>query len=357
MQGPTPVSSDVYYSGMYWNNRAEVLAYMNERATGSPSVQWWQHLLAWRGRPFKRALAINCGNGWVERDLITFGVMESAVGIDFSADLLATARAAAAEQDLPIDYIEVDINTYDFDLEGVDLVINFAAAHHIASIDRVFRHLARLLGPDGVFVSYDYVGPHRNLYPTNQWEAIWQANQALPADFRRDLHYAHVPTMLASDPTEAIHSELIVSTMKRYFDLPVEQYLGGGVAYELLSFNPAFHDPERDSSTLVEQVLAADEAYRAVDPAANSLFAYLLAVPHAGPDAAQLHEWTAAEDAREAAARDQGGRYYPPTMVEDLYRRIYELESAAVHHAVPHPAVDQFPRVTQLARRLRRRRA
>lgn len=356
MQGPTPVSSDVYYSGMYWNNRAEVLAYMNERATGNPSVQWWQHLLAWRGRPFKRALAINCGNGWVERDLITFGVMESAVGIDFSPDLLATARAAATERELPIEYIEVDINTYDFDLEGVDLVINFAAAHHIASIDRVFRHLARLLGPDGVFVSYDYVGPHRNLYPTAQWEAIWRANQAMPVEFRRDLHYAHVPTMLASDPTEAIHSELIVSTMKRYFNLPVEQYLGGGVAYELLSFNAAFHDPERDASALVDQVLTADEAYRALAPAANSLFAYLLAVPGPLPDASQLDEWTAAEEAREAAARDRGGRYYPPTMVEELYQRIYELEAAAIHGPPIHTVKDRFSPADRLARLLRRRR-
>ena len=161
--------------------------------------------------------------------------------------------------------------------------------------------------------------------------------------------------MLLGDPTEAIHSELVVSTMKRYFDLPVEHYLGGGVAYELLSFNAAFHDPERDSSALVAQVLAADEAYRVVDPAANSLFAYLVAVPHALPDAAQLDEWTEAEVAREAAAVANGGRYYPPTMVEELYQQIYELEAAAVHGAVAQQIVQRFPRVADVARRLRRR--
>ncbi len=329
------MSSDVYYSGLYWNNREEVVSYMNELATGDPHTHWWQHTLAWRGRPFKRALAINCGNGWVERDLITHGVVESAIGIDFSAELLTMARTEAEACGLPIDYLEVDINTYDFDLDGIDLVINLAAAHHIASIDRVFRHLARLVSPDGAFVSYDYVGPHRNLYPTGQWEAMWQANQALPAEYRRDLRYAHLPAMLAADPTEAIHSELIVPTMKRYFDLPVEQYLGGGVAYELLSFNPAFHDPARDSADLIHQVLDADRAFRAADPAANSLFAYLVAVPGPMPDPTQLARWTNEEEVRESAARANGGRYYPPTMIEALHHRIYELEAAGADLEYP----------------------
>ncbi len=343
MHGTTPVSSDVYYSGTYWNARAEVVAYMNELATGDAATHWWQDLLAWRGRPFKRALAINCGNGWVERDLIGQGVVESAIGIDISAELLAEARGEAARHGMPIDYLQVDINTFDFGLDqpgvgmsaldGVDLVINFAAAHHIAHIDRVFRHIARLLGPEGAFVSYDYVGSHRNLYPTAHWEAIWQANESLPLEFRRALHYAHLPAILAGDPTEAIHSELIVSTMRRYFDLPVERYLGGAVAYEVLSFNPPFHDPARHTGALVEQILAADRAYRDRDPAANSLFAYLIAVPRPTPDAGQLAEWSRLEHQRETAVGAAGGRYYPPTMVEALYDRIYALETESAQRA------------------------
>ena len=328
MQGTTPVSSDVYYSGLYWNALPAVVSYMNEFATGDPAQHWHQHLAARHGKPFRRALSINCGNGWVERDLIRMGVVEAAVGIDFSDDLLTTARQSAASQSMAIEYLAVDINTFDFDLDGIDLVINFAAAHHIALIDRVLRHLSRMLGPDGVFVSYDYVGPHRNQYPAPQWEAIWTANEALPADFRRDLRYAHLPTMLAQDPTEAIHSELIVPTMRRYFDLPVEHYLGGSVAYDILSFNPPFHGDNPDAGDLVAEVLEADRRFRAIDPAAHSLFAYVVATPRAGAldDADQLAAWTAQETARESAARLDGGRYYPATVIASLYDRIHELE-------------------------------
>ena len=44
-----------------------------------------------------------------------------------------------------------------FPLGEFDLVVNHAAAHHIAAIDRVFREICRILPEDGWFVSFDYV--------------------------------------------------------------------------------------------------------------------------------------------------------------------------------------------------------
>ena len=110
---PTPTSSAVYYTGNYWNNRPEVVQYMNRHATGDPDLAWWLHLRHWRGRPFRRALSLNCGNGWVERQLLEHGVIESAVGIDIADDLLDQARGEAATRGLPIEYRRVDINTDD----------------------------------------------------------------------------------------------------------------------------------------------------------------------------------------------------------------------------------------------------
>ncbi len=256
---------------------------MNRHATGDPDLAWWLHLRHWRGRPFRRALSLNCGNGWVERQLLEHGVVESAIGIDIADDLLDQARGEAATRGLPIEYRRVDINTDDLGAVGeFDLVVNHAAAHHIAFIDRVFRQLCRLLPDDGVLVSYDYVGAHRNQYPTQQWEAIWRANEDLRPELRKRLRYPTVSAVVASDPTEAIHSELIVPTMRRYFDLEIANYVGGAVAYDILTFNDAFFDPSVDTHHAVMQVLAADAEYRAADPAANSLFAYLVATPREG---------------------------------------------------------------------------
>ena len=352
---PTPTSSAVYYTGDYWNNRPEVVQYMNRHATGDPDLAWWLHLRHWRGQPFRRALSLNCGNGWVERQLLEHGVVESAVGIDIADDLLDQASGEAVMQGLPIDYRRVDINSDDLGgLGEFDLVVNHAAAHHIAFIDRVFRQLCRLLPDDGVFVSYDYVGAHRNQYPTQQWEAIWRANEDLPPALRKRLRYPTVSAVVASDPTEAIHSELIVPTMRRYFDLEIERYVGGAVAYDILTFNDAFFDPAVDTHDAVMQVLAADAEYRAADPAANSLFAYLVATPRQDvlEDESQLVAWADEESARELAAAGAEGRYYPATMLERLYERIYTLEHAAYVSGVLVEGVE-IPRRGLLLRQLR----
>ena len=326
MQPVAPPSGEVYYGDRYWNELPAVQRYLNEAATGDAGVQWWQHLPGWHGGPFSRALAINCGIGWVERMLVDHGVILNAVGVDVTPDLLARAREAAAAH--PIDYVEADINAWDFQLEQpVDLVVNHAAAHHIAFIDRTFRHLARLLGPDGVFVSYDYIGAHRNCYPVAHWQAMHEANEALAPEFRQRLRHPHVATMLVTDPSEAVHSELIMTTMRRYFDIRYERYLGGAVAYELLNRNQPFHDPDVDSAAALAQVIEADRAYRDLDPERNSLFAYVVATPKADlPSQDQLDAWTAEEEAREAAAVAAGGRYYTPSVVEAVYDQLYDAE-------------------------------
>ena len=43
-----------------------------------------------------RALILNCGNGWVEREMVSANVMAEAVGIDYSEALLDEARQAAS---------------------------------------------------------------------------------------------------------------------------------------------------------------------------------------------------------------------------------------------------------------------
>jgi SAM-dependent methyltransferase len=317
--------SSVYYQAGYWNELAQVRDHLNARSTGDPAVAWSEHLANWRGRPFAKALILNCGNGWVERDLVTQGLVKEAVGVDFIDDLLDAARAEARKQGLALRYYQMDTNTADFPEDGYDLVVNFAAGHHIARLDKVFRQITEMLPDDGVFVSWDYVGSHRNQYSTAMWETAWQTNKTLPEDLRQVLAYPHLPTMLATDPTEAIHSELILQTMRRYFSVAYFRAIGGAIGYPLLTFNKAIHarDPEQVSD-VVATILKADAAFTDLDPEANALFAYLISTPNkaALADAAQLAEWTREEDEREATATSNGGVYYPPTMVGELFEQL-----------------------------------
>jgi SAM-dependent methyltransferase len=315
---PGPAAS--YYQGHYWNDLPAVQRQLNVRATGDPDLAWHDHLRD-RWGPFDRALVINCGNGWVERTLIERGVISRAVGTDVSTDLLDQAAGAARDLGLDLDYHVLDTNSAAFPDGPFDLVVNHAALHHVAYLDRVVRALCRLLTPDGVFVTWDYVGPHRNQYEAAAWEAAWQVNERLPPVVRNDLRYPHLPTMLATDPTEAIHSELVLPTLRRYLRIEHERALGGAIAYPVLTHNERLHGSD-DAATVdaaAEAVMAADAEYTDGHPE-TTLFAYVVGRPDPVvlDDADQLAAWSAEEDEREATAVRSGGRYHPPTALGAL---------------------------------------
>jgi SAM-dependent methyltransferase len=321
--------SSVYYGGGYWNDLPQVAAYIERRATGTPDTDWYTHLKAVTGgRTFRKALFLNCGNGWVERDLLKAGVVEEAVGTDISEDLLDQARKEAADAGLNARYYARDINTADLPEDGYDLVINYAAAHHIAYLDKVLRKVAEVLPEDGVFASLDYIGPHRNQYGYEQWQAATTLNNSLPEALRSDMTYPHLPTMLDGDPTEAIHSELILETVRRYFRLEELNPIGGGLAYLVLTFNHGIHDSrgaERDA--LVQQVISADTDWTAEN---FPLFAFFWGRPDkaALADSDRLQAWTREEEERESAAVANGGQYYPLTVLQGMTQ---ELETLRIH--------------------------
>ena len=325
-----------YYRGRYWNDLGQVVRTLNERATGDPDQSWSDHLRDNYG-PFRHALVLNCGNGWVERDLLAKGVVESAVGVDVSDDLLEQARREAASTGLPLRYVHLDTNRAEFPDEEFDLVVNHAAMHHVAYVDRVTRRICELLGPDGVFVSWDYVGPHRNQYTALQWEHAWTTNVALAPGLRQVMRYPHMPTMLVDDPTEAVHSELIVPTIERYFTIEHHARLGGGVGYLLLTHNDAIQSRSHDEiDGAVQAVMAADSELTDAHPE-TTLFSYIVAKPNPASlaDRGRLAEWTAAEDDRESRAADTGGVYYTPTAIGAMSETLVIAENAV---ASPGPA-------------------
>lgn len=316
-------NTDIYYAGRgkYWDDVRLVRRNIYRKISGDPDVAFQEHFAAGRGRTFNKALMLNCGNGWVERELFDIGLFEEVVGVDYGASLLDEARAEAAKKGMPATYYAMDANAAEFPAEGVDLVVNFAAAHHIAYIDRVFRALCALLPEDGWCFSYDYVGPHRNQYRADAWEVAWQLNRSMPAHLRQDLSYPHLPTMLVVDPTEAIHSELVLATFHRYFEVDELVLLGGAIAYPLLTLNEAMFAAPDDEEKLewIRRISAADEEFLAAHPE-SSLTAYFTGRPkkHVLADDAALSRWSAEEDERELVARSEGGEYYPRTALQDL---------------------------------------
>lgn len=327
-----PGSGDVYYTGKYWNDFVDAQKEINRRATGDPTLLWYDHFFRTH-KKFKKVLMLNCGNGWPEREMLDKGYLEGAevIGVDYSKDLLAEARDKA--KGLPFRYYYMDINEDEFPEDGFDLVINHAAAHHIAKLDKVFQQLVSIMKPNGLFLNYDYVGAHRNQYPLEQWQQVFELNRTLSPTARQYLSYPHLPTMLATDPSEAVHSELIIPTMKRYFSFQSYTPIGGALAYPILTHNEALQKASRTVvKTAIHKIMTADAAYLAKDHE-HTMFAYWVAKPSKTilSDTKTIEAYKKDESKREKIAAKNNGYYYNLSLVQTLYLELDELRITKQH--------------------------
>jgi SAM-dependent methyltransferase len=335
----TPLDSQVYYTGIYWNSYDRVIRHLNRRAYDGEHGSWWQYVRSMRAQPYERALSLNCGTGWVERDLIEDDLVRSIVALDYLDDLLDTARSASVG--LPIEYLQANVNIAELPAGPFDLAVNHAAGHHITNVDAVFRQLGERLGDDGTLLTWDYTGPHRNQYGRRAWEAAAEVNLRLPEAYRSTMDYPHLRTMLVTDPTEAVHSELLDETMDRYFTHTHRRRLGGPIAYHLLTHNERLYNaPDDVRDNLIDIVLSADVAHVEEFPEDN-LFTFAISHPRRQSefDTRLLDRWTRAEGEREKNAAANEGRYYTPTVIEQL---MYGDEETTQSEP-PEPVFDWTP--------------
>lgn len=304
-------NEDIYYSGQYWNDFPLVLEYMSENFT-SDKDKWWVQDFKDRYAqvPYEKGLFLNCGNGWVERDFIDKKIVKKAYAFDYSFKLL---KIAEKDKDLrPIHYFRTDVNKIDFCDNEFDLVVNVAALHHVQYINRLCHILCASLKTDGTFVNFDYIGPHRNQYSLRHWFFLQQVNNMLPKKYRKKgLLRPHLPTMLVNDPTEAIHSELIIETVSRYFDILERHDTGGGIGYELLTHNEALKDKDPcELDKQIEFVLSKDQIYTEQNYV-PVLFSYFVAIPKKEVlnDGEKLKMYQLLEEKREQDASKRGGVY------------------------------------------------
>ena len=290
MKSVTPKNKNVYYQGNYWNDLPEVREYMCKNLTGDKD-KWWIADIQDRFCPkpftFENALFLCDGNGWLSREFIDKKIVKHAVAFDWSTELLLEAEEKRGQRD--IHYFQADVNTITFPDNTFDLIVNNAALHHVQFLNRLNLILSRALKPEGFFINFDYVGPRRNQYSLSHWKKIIAFNKKLPFEIRHEaLHYPHLPTMLAADPTEAIHSDEIIKTMQRYFNLLEQHDTNGGLAYHLLTHNKKASSLQPSKrKPIVKAILVADRAMTA-EKKVPVLFSYFIAQPKKIDSASEL---------------------------------------------------------------------
>jgi SAM-dependent methyltransferase len=296
------IDSDVYYTEQYWDSFPYVKAYIQKQVSGNPKHDSLHHFKEhYAKKPFKHGLFLNCGNGWLERWCITHKIVEKATGFDCSEKLIDEANRKKGK--LPIDYFVADANTIELPENIYDLVVNSAAIHHVQYINRFCEQILRAMKPNGIFFHYDYIGPHRNQYPIRHWQLINRVNNELPENTKKEpLLYAHIPSMLSLDPSEAIHSELIIETLSRFFTFKERHDIAGMIAYNILSLNSKLKKGE-DTEAIRSVVKADEQAFKRGET--PPLFTYMVTTPKKEvlKDTKHLQWWQLTENLREKDAR------------------------------------------------------
>ena len=250
-----------HYSDKYWNDLEIVVKYKNKLATGNENVSWVGDILTRFKEylPFNDVLIVGCGNGWLERQLYDLGIGKHFDAFDMSEKYIDEAKEL--KQSRTIDYFLDDINSMSkIEDEKYDAVFNFAVLHHAAEVDNALKKLAKCLKTNGLMFNEEYVGPARNQYSDQHLKYMLEIMSDLPEKFRSKVGFLRPPLAnFRVEPSEAIHSDLILPLIPKYFDIVYQRNLNGGVAYQILHNNiQEYENPNSESEKWLEYLLKED---------------------------------------------------------------------------------------------------
>ena len=240
-----------HYSDKYWNDLELVRKYKDKLATGNENTHWISDILNRFKEylPFGNVLIVGCGNGWLERQLYDLGIGKHFDAFDMSEKYINEAKEL--KQSRPIDYFLDDINSMSkIEDNKYDAVFNFAVLHHAMNIEYALKKLASCLKNNGLMFNEEYVGPARNQYSDDHVNIMLEIMSDLPKKFRTKAKFLRPPLAnFRVEPSEAIHSDLILPLIPKYFDIIYQRNLNGGVAYQILHNNiDEFNDTSNSES-------------------------------------------------------------------------------------------------------------
>ena len=233
------IKNSSHYSDKYWNDLIPVTKYKNELATGNENISWMNDISTRFSEylPFENVLIVGCGNGWVERELYDLGIAKHYDCFDISQEYINEAKSLAESR--PFDYFIDDINTMKKIKENYyDAVINYAVLHHVRDVDFAVEKLSKSLKKNGLMFNEEYVGPAQNQYTDEHIQTMNDIMSNLPENYQSKVGFLRPPLdNFRVEPSEAIHSDLILDSISKHFDIVYQKNLNGGIAYQILHNN------------------------------------------------------------------------------------------------------------------------
>jgi 2-polyprenyl-3-methyl-5-hydroxy-6-metoxy-1,4-benzoquinol methylase len=205
------------------------------------------------GRSGLRALSLGCGPGDRELEWARLGVFAQITGVDIAPEQIerATTNAKEAGLDDALSFHVADARAALREAAGqYDVVLALDSLHHFSHLEEITRLTARALGPGGLLIMDEYVGPSRFQWPRGQMRAANALLGALPEGHRtqrdgqikRRVVRPSQLSMRLDDPSEAVESSRLMPALHRHFAILEEHPYGGilhlalhGIAHNFLA--------------------------------------------------------------------------------------------------------------------------
>lgn len=278
-----------------WDEHKVLLEFMHRRVTGDPNVttyEWFKRKFF--QKPAELCLSIGCGFGAFEKGAIELGIAKRFHAYDISSGAIERAKQGAAQAGVAdrIAYDVLNINEIVLPANTYDAIFAISSAHHIFNLENLFRQCQGALKPGGLLFLDEYIGPSRFQSSPEVTEIINKVLSILPPRYRKS-QFAnngttidrYVPSPVEHfeqhDPSEAIRSAEIVSTLRLYFDIVEFRPYGGTILHMLLSGITGNFDETKDSDVALLNLLATFEEILENAGVIEADFAAIVAKPKA----------------------------------------------------------------------------
>ncbi len=248
--------------GDYWDSRAAAdrpISWMghpyisksfNEKVYGSSSSKWGAGLFEvlkkkylQKGGSFKRAIAVACGNGRKEMQLVKEGMIDHIKMYELATSRIEEGRAMAKRMGIQnkVEFVYGNAFEMEKEKEKYDLVIWLNAIHHMMDTPAAVQWSSDMLLKGGFFVMDDYVGPNRFQWPRIVMQYCNKARAKFPDSiFKRSEQFSRkrhrvmrvVDQNMVSgvDPSEAADSARILEAISYIFPKREEFLYSSGVS-------------------------------------------------------------------------------------------------------------------------------
>ncbi len=245
-----------------------VRVYMSLRAIGSlcPHIDAVFDEVDARSGPGDRILSVGCGAAYNERHLATRFPDRTFVGIDIADETLEAAREqseAAGITNLELE--QHDFNNLDLIQDEFALVLGIAAIHHVENLEGFWDACAHGLRPGGAVVAQEYIGASRFQWTDAQLELGCQVLSELPC--AHTVHHSTVrripvEVLVELDPSEAVRSDELMSTLKQRLKLVSYHGAGCGLLQPVLIDQLHTFDPTNwQHNTLLAKLFEREEEW------------------------------------------------------------------------------------------------